>query len=111
MISYYENGYEEVSHRSFEQNIIRLGDVAFVAFSFELFSEIGLRIKKESNILYILSLSNSNESSDYFATEPELCRGGYEIDMTSTSNIQGYARYVDWHIVKNTVENLNKTEE
>lgn len=111
VISSYENGYEEVSHRSFEQNIIRLGDVAFVAFSFELFSEIGLRIKKESNIPYVLSLSNSNGSSGYFATEPELCRGGYEIIMTSTSNIQGYARDADWHIVRNTVENLSKTEE
>ncbi|MBR2461382.1 MAG: hypothetical protein IKB34_09165, partial [Clostridia bacterium] len=110
VISSYQNGYKETTHRYFEQNIIRLGDVAFVAFSFELFSEIGLRIKKESNIPYVLSLSNSNGSNGYFAAESDLCRGGYEISMTQTSHIQGYTNDADWHIMKNTVENLRKTE-
>jgi hypothetical protein len=110
VIESYENGYTEKEAVELEQNIIRLGDVAIVAFSFELFSEIGMRIKEYSEIPYILSLSNSNGSSGYFATESELCRGGYEIIMTTTANVQGYAPDADWHIVKNTLSNLEKTE-
>lgn len=110
VIESYENGYVEKEFREFEQNIIRLGDVAIVAFSYELFSEIGMRIKKHSDIPYVLSLSNSNGSSGYFATESELCRGGYEIKMTKTSHIQSYTPDADWHIVTNTLKNLEKTE-
>lgn len=110
VIESYENGYVETDSREFEQNIIRLGDVAIVAFSYELFSEIGMRIKKHSNIPHVLSLSNANGSSGYFATESELCRGGYEIKMTKTSHIQSYTPDADWHIVTNTLKNLEKTE-
>ncbi len=111
VIESYENGYAEKEFREFEQNIIRLGDVAIVAFSYELFSEIGLRIKKYSNIPHVLSLSNANGSSGYFATESEICRGGYEIKMTKTSHIQSYTPDADWHIVTNTLKNLEKTED
>ena len=110
VIESYKNGYVEEKARPFEQNIIKIGDVALVAFSFELFSEIGMRINKESKIPHVLSLSNSNGASGYFATESELCRGGYEIKMAMTSHIQPYAPDGDWHIVTQTLENLEKTE-
>ena len=110
VIESYENGYVEKEFREFEQNIIRLGDVAIVAFSYELFSEIGMRIKKYSGIPHVLSLSNTNGSNGYFATESELCRGGYEIKMAKTSHIQSYTPDADWHRVTNTLKNLEKTE-
>ena len=111
VIASYEEGYVEEATRAFYQTIIRLGDVAIVSFPFELFSEIGLRIKTASDIPYVLSLALANGSSGYFATESDLCRGGYEIIMSRTANVQAYAPNADGYVVTGTVENLKKTED
>ncbi len=109
VINSYEEGYVEKETREVPQNIIRLGDVCIVAFRYELFSEIGLRIKKDAPVPYVLCLSNTNGSDGYFATETELCRGGYEIKMTRTSNIQSFANNADLFIVTETLKNLKNT--
>ena len=111
VIESYENGYEEVEGYPRDQVILRLGDLAIVATPYELFSEIGLRIKKDSPVPYTLVLSNANGSESYFATESELCRGGYEIDMFQTRYLQPPAPNADWHFITQTLENLKKTEE
>lgn len=111
VIESYQNGYVEKESRSVEQTIIRLGDVAIVGFPFELFSEIGMRIDRESKIPHVLSLSNTNGVLGYFATESELCRGGYEIDMARTSSVQPFVENGDWHVIIKTLENLEKTED
>jgi hypothetical protein len=111
VIESYENGYEELDTREIKQSIIRLGDVAIVAFPYELFSEIGLRIRAASDIPYALCLSNTNGSEGYFATESELCRGGYEIKMSTTAHVQGYTPDADWYAVTETLKNLKSTEE
>lgn len=111
VIESYENGYVENESRSVEQNIIRLGDAVFVAFAFELFSEIGMRIDTESKIPHVLSLSNANGVGGYFATESEICRGGYEIDMARTSEIQPFVTNGDWYAVIGTLKNLEFTED
>jgi hypothetical protein len=107
VINSYENGYVDKETREIPQNIIKLGDVCIVAFTYELFSEIGLRIKKEASVPYVLCLSNTNGSDGYFATETELCRGGYEIKMTKTSSVQSFADNADWYVVTETLKNLN----
>ena len=111
VIESYKNGYVEKETRSTEQTIIRLGDVAIVGFAFELFSEIGMRIDRESKIPHVLSLSNTNGVLGYFPTESEICRGGYEINMARTSDVQPYVENADWHILIKTLENLEKTED
>ena len=111
IIESYENGYTEKETRSIEQRIIRLGDVAIVGFSFELFSEIGMRIDAASKIPHVLPLSNTNGVGGYFATESEICRGGYEIEMARSSSIQPFVTNGDWYVVTNTLKNLEMTEE
>lgn len=111
VIESYENGYDEQDFISIPQNIIKLGDVAIVAFPYELFSEIGMEIDKRSDIPHVLSLSNSNGTMGYFATQNELSRGGYEITMTMTSKIQKYREDADRYIVEGTLENLKMTGE
>ena len=111
VIASYEDAYTEEATRSFMQTVIRLGDVAIVSFPFELFSEIGLRIKKGSDIPHVLSLALANGSSGYFAAESDLCRGGYEIIMSRTANVQPYAPNADFYAVTGTLANLKKTEE
>jgi hypothetical protein len=111
LIESYENGYEEVAGYPQDQTILRLGDLAIVATPYELFSEIGLRIRKDSPVPYTLLLSIANGSESYFATESELCRGGYEVDLFTTRYLQPPAPNADWHFITQTLENLKKTEE
>ena len=110
LIKSYENGYEELPCYEIPQTIIKLGDLAIVATPYELFSEIALRIEKECKIPNVLILSNSNGSEGYFATESELCRGGYEIDMFLTKMLQPPVKNADWHFITQTLKNLEKLE-
>ena len=111
VIESYSNGYEEVEGYPIEQTILRLGDVAIVSCPYELFSEIGLRVKKDSPVPYTLILSNTNGQESYYATESELCRGGYEIDMFITKYIQPPVPNADWYYITQTLANLKKTED
>ena len=111
IIESYSNGYEEVEGYPQEQTILRLGDVAIVTTPYELFSELGLRVKKDSPVPHTLVLSNTNGSQSYSASESEICRGGYEINMFLTKYLQPPVPNADWYFIKQTLENLNKTEE
>ena len=111
VIESYSHGYEEVEGYPIEQTILRLGDVAIISCPYELFSEIGLRVKKDSPVPYTLILSNTNGQESYYATESELCRGGYEIDMFITRYIQPPVPNADWHYITQTLANLKKTED
>ena len=107
----YANGYVDKEYRIVPQTIIRIGDVAFVSFPYEIFSEIAMRITYERKIPHTLCLSNTNGSEGYFVTEDAICRGGYEIDMFKTGYIQPYVDNADWHLVKETLKNLDKLKE
>ena len=108
-IESYEKNEQEQEFRIYEQNIIRIGDIAIVSTPFELFTEIGLRIDTYcKDIPYVLTLSNANGSEGYFATESERCRGGYEIKMCDIKHIQPYAENADVALICETLENLKK---
>lgn len=80
IIDEYEAGCPEYEHEfSFPQTVISLGDVAFIPFPFEIFSEICLRIKAYSPVRYTLPLSNVNGYCAYLPSEDQLVRGGYEV--------------------------------
>ncbi len=111
LIESYSNGYEEVEGYPMEQTILRLGDLAIVTSPYELFSELGLRVKKDSPFPYTLILSNTNGSEGYYASETEICRRGYEIDMFITRYLQPPVPNADWHYVTQTLVNLKKSEE
>ncbi len=106
----YRNGYEEMKTLDFDQTVIRLGDVAFVSLPFEVFSETGLRIAYGSNVPHTLTVSLCNGSYSYFATQDQLCRGGYEVDIFSIRFNQQYADHADDSLVKQTVEHVNSID-
>ena len=106
----YENDYVEKDVFQLEQNIIRIGNVAFVGFPYELFSEIGLRVNEHIKDLHILSLSNTNGSLGYFPTQDQLCRGGYEIKMFKYNDVQSLTDDADFHLMSETIETINKLE-
>lgn len=106
----YENSYIEKEIFELEQNVIRVGEVAFVGFPYELFSEIGLRIDEHIKDLHILSLSNTNGSLGYFPTQDQLCRGGYEIKMFKFNDVQSFTDDADFHLMSETIETINGLE-
>ena len=108
VIASYANGYEDKEAMEINQPIITIGEAAFVGSPYELFSEIGLRIRRAVKKYSVLSLSNTNGSEGYFVTQDQICRGGYEIDMFLYGHVQPYCDNADWHLVKETVKNLNK---
>lgn len=111
VIKSYEEGYEDKEFYEVEQIIVKIGEVAFVSFSFELFSEIGLRIQKHSPIPYTLSLSNTNDTGGYFPTQSDICRGGYEVTMFKQKNVQPYADDGDIHVIRETLTHLRSIED
>ena len=61
------------------QTILTLGDIAFVPFPFEIFSEISMRLRAYAPYRYTLCLSNANGYGVYIPSQDQLVRGGYEI--------------------------------
>ncbi len=63
-----------------EQVCIVVGDCAFLSFPGELFTEIGLEIKRRSpfNKTYIIDLANGY--TGYVPTSAAIAQGGYEVD-------------------------------
>lgn len=104
----YEEGYVEKDSMEVPQVAIKIGDVAFVGFPYELFSEIGMRINKMSSIGSVLSLACTNGSKGYFPTESQIPLGGYEVKMFKTKNIQPFAPFADFNLITETLKNLEQ---
>ena len=113
VIASYKDGYEDVDFIAIPQSAIRLGDRVFVSYPYELFSDIALRIDKAFTEADVFCLSNANGSRGYFPSDSEISKGGYEIDMFLTQNIQPYCNRADMHLIKETLkilEDLRCTE-
>ncbi len=102
----YENNYEEIKSITCDQTIFRLGEFIFVAYPYELFSEIGLRVNKEIENHEVISIAVANGYEGYFPTQKELCMGGYEIIQFRCKNIQRYVDNADFHLLKETINNI-----
>ena len=110
VIDSYEKGFVEQQTCPVEQIVIDFGAVAFVAFPYELFSEIGMRIAKAVKEKSVLSLSNTNGTEGYFITQDAICRGGYEVDMFLYGHVQPYCDDADYYMMKETVKHIQTTE-
>lgn len=114
-IQSYEDGFVDQEACAVEQTIIALGDLVFVSFPYELFSEIGMRIDQAFQTKSVLSLSNTNGSEGYFITQDTICRGGYEVLMFLYGHIQPFCDDADFVLVQETVNHLknirNESEE
>lgn len=108
VIASYQDGYEDKPDLPLPQWLFRLGDTVFVSSGYELFSEIGMRIQTMSDFANVLCLSNANGSNGYFATESEVCLGGYEVGMFLTGRCQPFVEHADWHFIKETIRNIDE---
>ncbi len=107
-----ENGNGEIPEAfSFEQTIISLGDVVFVPFPYEHFSEISLRLREYSPYPYTLSLSCTNGYNVYLPSEDQLCRGGYEVGCFMYGNFFPLADNTDNNIIRENLRIIRENKE
>lgn len=71
--------------RSLEQQSVRIGDAVFVTFPGELFSEIGLEIKKRSPLEKTFVVGVTCGPGGYLPAAREFIDGDYEIDGSAYS--------------------------
>ncbi len=97
---------------SFSQTIISLGDIVFVPFPFEMFSEIVMRLRDYSPYTYTLCLSCANGYNVYLPSEDQLCRGGYEVGCFMYGHLFPLSEKTDQNIINENLriirENLNR---
>ena len=70
---------------SMEQQAVRIGDTVFVTFPNEVFSEIGLKVKKQSPFEKTFIIGLTSGHGDYIPTADEFPEGGYAVVRTRFS--------------------------
>lgn len=103
IIKAWENNYPVLKEKVLEQTLFRIGNVVIVPTPFELFSEIGLRLRAYSPFEHTLSLCNSNGALAYLPSQKDLCRGGYEIFQFKTTGIQPLADDTDKNLIRENI--------
>ncbi|NLD87859.1 MAG: hypothetical protein GX633_06330 [Clostridiales bacterium] len=89
-LAFVEAGNKGEDSRALPHSLISIGPVAFVPIPFETFSIITLRLREYSPFAHTLSLSNGNGSLMYFPSQDQLCRGGYEVWMFTSMQLQPF---------------------
>lgn len=108
VIEAYENGILETEAVLIEQTVVSLGEIVFIPFPFEIFSDISLKLREYSPYKYTLCLGCTNGDYGYLPSEDQLCYGGYEVDMFLTGGVSPLKNDTDKNIIN---ENLNMMEE
>lgn len=108
VIDSYADGYVDQPELTQPQWLLRLGNTVLVTSGYELFSEIGMRIQEKYEDKNVLCVVLANGSDGYFATESQLCLGGYEIGQFLTYRCQPFAPHADWYFIKETLRNIDE---
>ncbi len=105
------NGNSDVKTEfNFQQTIISLGDIIFIPFPFEMFSEIVMRLREYSPYPYTLCLSCTNGYNVYLPSEDQLCRGGYEVGCFMYGHIFPLADNTDHNIINENLRIINENK-
>ena len=104
----YEKNLPHENALEYDATFISFGNVAFVSFPFEVFSEIAIRIANHSPFTHTLTLNNTNGSLAYFPTKSEMPRGGYEVFMFQHFNTYVPIQDADTVAVKQYVNGLER---
>ena len=75
------------THFAFPVCLVQVGDVLFVPFPYEIFSEITLRLRTYLPVRHVLCLSCVNGYNGYFPSQDQICRGGYEVDVFCVGSV------------------------
>lgn len=93
--------------RLFRQTLTKIGPLVIVPFAGEIFSEIGLRLKKFSPFAHTLCAGTANGSHGYYVTREARARGGYEIWVGRAYGAYLLANDIDDVLVRENLLLLN----
>jgi len=88
---------------AFEENILKVGDILFIPYPYEFFSEISMRLRAYTGVRHTLALSCSNGCNAYLPVESALCRGGYETAVFQNSGLFTLTDNADQHLINETL--------
>lgn len=108
VIASYKAEEPEKTHLEFPQTIIRIGEVVFIPFPFEMFSEMSIRLRHYSSYTHTLCLSNTNGANGYLPSQDQICRGGYEIDVFKHQSVQQLTNDADNYIINENLRIMKK---
>lgn len=101
--AFLESGEAVPESFNYEQTLVSLGNVLFIPFPFEVFSEITLRLREYSGWAHTLSLSVTNGTNAYLPSRDQIPRGGYEVSCFRYQGVHTLDDNVDECIIN---ENL-----
>ena len=88
------------THFAFSVCLVSLGDVLFIPFPYEIFSQIVLRLQKYIPVPHVLCLSNTNGYNGYFPSQDQICRGGYEVECFRTGSVYTLTDDADQYLIE-----------
>jgi hypothetical protein len=94
--------------RTFAQTITAVGPIAIVPFAGEVFSDIGLRLRKASPFAHTLVAGTTNGSHGYYVTREARGRGGYEVWVARAYGAYLLAENIDDVLVRENVKLLRE---
>lgn len=77
-----QSSYESGPDVEIRLSAMKIGNLVLAGISGELFTEIGMEIKKQSPYANTVILTHCNGSSGYICSDSEYPKGGYEIKVT-----------------------------
>ena len=80
IVEAHKNGQAGDDYYKFTQSIFRIGDVVFIPYPFETFSEISLKMRAYGKYQYMLTVNCSNGGYGYLPTRDQMAMGGYEVN-------------------------------
>ena len=87
------------THFAFPVCLVSIGDVLFIPFPYEIFSEIVLRLRQYIAVPHVLCLSNANGYNGYFPSQDQICRGGYEVDVFRAGSLYTLTDDADQYLI------------
>ena len=96
------------THKTLNQIVIGLGDIAFVPFPFEPFTKVSLDLRDASPYKNTLIISNANGCNGYLPDAIEIKKGGYEVWNFKNSDAYVLTDNADEEIIKEIVRLLNQ---
>ena len=86
---------------TFEASIPVIGDIVFMPFPFEVFSETGLKLRAfAEKYTHVLTLSNSNGTNLYLPPRGEILNGGYEVECFLYGHVFNFTNEAELTIVQ-----------
>ncbi len=96
------------THKTLDQLVVSIGDIAFIPFPFEPFTQVALDLSKASPFEYTFIISNANGCNGYLPNESEIKKGGYEVWNFKNSGAYVLTDNADSEFIKESVRLLNK---